>query len=386
VRINGSNYRNAQDIYDVIEENSFAKMAVEDGVITVLNFGSSLENYENAEYDSEAKAFIAEGAELQSLPVYYKYNGEFVTPYLDENHYYDIDIYDYAICINQMKSKTEKTVIDYIDIGSKIGSDFKQIITVYCESNEGQNFTLKGRVYDEKINLVSSAESNFSGYGELTFEKIKNKSANCTIELWLEDDSNKKVSETYVICKQLMQSKIKYGKVDIKYTNDDEKLILSVRDIDGTDNLYVCDENTSVINTVTLFSSRSVPDDIPEDSFVKMAVDDGVVSVIEIEPRNMEIYLQNISYEDKLTGDMYILNNTQDTKVFTGYVTVYSSANTLKYCDTISLELNSGDYLSVMSGLSGYSYVQGDYLKIFAWNDGNIMPLTEAVSADIICR
>ena len=28
VRINGSNYRNVQDIYDAIEENSFAKMVV----------------------------------------------------------------------------------------------------------------------------------------------------------------------------------------------------------------------------------------------------------------------------------------------------------------------------------------------------------------------
>ena len=386
VRINGSNYRNAQDIYDAVEENSFAKMAVEDGAITVLNFGSSLGNYQNAEYNSKDKAFIAGDAEIQSLPVYYRYNEDFVKPYLDENHYYDIDVYDYAICINEMKSKTEKTVIDYIDIGSKIGSDFNQVITVCCEVNGDQSFTLKGRIYDEKRKLVSSAECEFSGYGELTFEKIRNKSENCTIELWLEDDTNKKVSESYIIYKQLMQSKIKYGKVDMKYTNEDEKLILSVRDIDGTENFYVCDENTSVVNMVTLFSSRSTTVDIPEDSFVKMAVDDGVVSVIEIEPENLEIHAQDISYGDRLSGDMYMLNNTQDVETFMSCVAIYSSTDTLKYCDIITMELSSGDCLSVMPELSGYNYEQGDYLRMFAWEDGNIMPLTEAVSADIICR
>ncbi|MBQ3573893.1 MAG: hypothetical protein IJA16_04780, partial [Clostridia bacterium] len=195
VRINGSNYRNAQDIYDAVEENSFAKMTVENGVITVLNFGSSSENYENAEYDSEAKAFIAEGAELQSLPVYYRYNGDFVPPHLDENHYYDIEVYDYAICINQMKSKAEKTVIDYIDIGSKIGGDFTQSINVYCESKAQDSSILKGELYDESNRLICQGEGV---NGELSFGGLENETKAYVIKLWLEDGEGNEKSSKYI--------------------------------------------------------------------------------------------------------------------------------------------------------------------------------------------
>ena len=389
VRINGMLYRNAEDIYNAIEEGSFAKMAIEDGVVTVLNFNNSTTIYNNAEYDNETKTFVANGIQLGNLPIYYKYNETFAPVYTDENHYYDIEVYEYAICITEMKSKTGAEVIKLIETDSAIGSDFKQVITVYCEANGNKRYTLNGKLYDEKTNLISSTKSECFGFGELTFENIKNNSVNCTIEIWLEDETGKKVSSYYVLQKHLQQNKIKYGNVVIKYEseNDTEKLILNVRNIDGTDNIYVCDDNTLIINKATLFSFRGVSDEIPENSFVKMAVCDGVVSAIQIEPNELEIYSPGFDYKSELLGEVYVLNNTQETQNFNCYIAAYSNSNAVKWCDVIHVDIFEDEILSLTPEFNQYQYAQGDYLKIFAWDDeGNLKPLLKATMVDVSCE
>ena len=387
-RVNGRRYKNTQDIYDAIEENTYAKMAIENGVVTVLNCSGNTEFYENAEYNCETNRFIADGIKLGSLPVYYRYNEDLVSAYTDENHYYDIEISDYAICITDIKSKTGAKVIDFIDVSTLVGSDFKQVINVYCELDETENFVLKGRVYDEKTNLVSKAETELSGCGELVFDDIKNKSENCTIKIWLEDESHNKVSEDYVIHRGIMQNKIKYGKVNAKYETEDEEgnVILSVRGIDGTDSVYVYNNDTNIINAPMLFSIESAAYAISENSFVKMAVKDGVVSAVLIEPCNLELYADDFGYDDELSGSVYVLNNSEELQEFACYVAIYNDSDVLKCCDIIPITIESDDYLSVMPEIDGYEYSQGDYLKMFAWENGKLRPLTEYVSADIICR
>ncbi len=388
VRVNGNMCKNTEDIYNAIEENVFAVIAIEDGAVTILNFDNNPFVHYDVEYDKETKTFDTPDSQGLVLPVYYKYNGEIVPAYLDENHYYDVEVYDDAVCITDMKSKNGAEVIKYIDTDTVIRSDFTEALVVYCET-DSTSYILKGKLYDEKINLIAKAESKCDGFGELVFEDIKNKSENCRVEVWLESEAGEKVSDIYVIQKKLPQNKIKYGNVVFKYTVEDDtpKTFLNVRNIDGTDSVYVCDENTNVINSATAFSLRSVSNEITENSFVKMAVADGVVDTILIEPADLEIYSPEFDYKDELNGEVYVLNNTPETKRFICCTAVYNSLNVMKECDIIEVNISEGDIHFIAPEFSQYEYSNGDYLKIFAWDDeGNMTPLLKAVDGAIVCE
>ena len=99
------------------------------------------------------------------LPVYYKYNGEFAAPYLDENHYYDIEVYENAVCITDVKSKTGADVIKLIDVGVTVNSDFMQSVVINCET-ENKAYILKGRLYDKKTNSKLYKIYCFGHFGE----------------------------------------------------------------------------------------------------------------------------------------------------------------------------------------------------------------------------
>ncbi len=383
VRINGTGYRNAEDIYNAVETGTYVKMAVENGVVAVLDFDTASSAFGDAVYDSATKRFSANGTEFDDLPVYYEYNGDYAPAYLDENHFYDIEVTRHGICITDMKSKTDAPVIDYAEVSLFTADDFTRRVNVYCEVSDNRQLILKGNIYDEKHRLVSSAQSECSGWCELTFEQVKNRSSDCTLQVWLEDENHNKVSNSYCFDILLSQNQMKYGTVSFQYVNEDDgKVLLSVKEVDGTDSVYACDDDTNIIFQTELFSARNSLVQIPENAFVKMAVCDGIVSAIEVEPGELEVYAPHFSASNGLSGEISVLNNTEAAEEFTCYIAVFNADGIMKGCDIVPVGIESDDFFFFSPAFKGYQYAEGDYLKVFAWED-NLSSLLEATEVGV---
>ena len=383
VRINGTGYRNAEDIYNAVETETYVKMAVENGVVTVLDFDTASLVFADAVYDFATKRFSANGTEFDDLPVYYEYNGDYAPAYLDENHFYDIEVTRHGICITDMKSKTDAPVIDYAEVSLFTADDFTRRVNVYCEVSDNRQLILKGNIYDEKHRLVSSAQSECSGWCELTFEQVKNRSSDCTLQVWLEDENHNKVSNSYCFDILLPQNQMKYGTVSFQYVNEDDgKVLLSVKEVDGTDSVYACDDDTNIIFQTELFSARNSLVQIPENAFVKMAVCDGIVSAIEVEPGELEVYAPHFSASNGLSGEISVLNNTEAAEEFTCYIAVFNADGIMKGCDIVPVGIESDDFFFFSPAFKGYQYAEGDYLKVFAWED-NLSSLLEATEVGV---
>ena len=296
VRINGILYKNATDICNNIEVGAFAKMAVEDDAVTVLNYSSSYICYENVEYKNKKRCFNTLNSRQANLPVYYRYNDELVPAYTDENHYYDIEVYDYAICITNMKSKTDAETIEYIEIGSAVSSDFSKSVNLYCESDVMERSILKGELYNEKNNLISESRGE---YGELSFRNLENKDAVYTVKFWLEDIEGNRISSKYE--KTYKAEKTEYKSLFIlqkgtRATISGETVMIKAVDSNGSSEVYNFSERVR-INGRLYRNSEDIYNNIGESAFVKAAVEGGVITVLN-SSENMVLY-ENAEYNEE---------------------------------------------------------------------------------------
>ena len=406
IRINGESFNISKmsaseaDNFCYSIEKGVAKVAIEDGVVKALNFNNNKTICTNAEYDSETEEFVVKGIQIEKLPIYYmisydEYHCTYAPAYLDENHYYDIEVYEYAICITEMRSKTGAEVIKLIEMDSVIYSDFTQAINVYCESDMQDDYTLCGELYDRNNTLVCE---NNSTHNELTFAGLENATETYTIKLWLEDEEGKKISSTYV--REYTINQINVNTYAILQTVaccgdfGEQYICFKVADTNGKETSYKSADRIRMNGESFNISKMSASE---ADNFcysiekgvAKVAIEDGVVKVLNFDTsaNNLEIFSPSFKYQSGLIGKVYVFNNTLETKNFNCYVAVYDKLNIMKWCDIIPANVCEYEYFPLEPKFNQYHYSQGDYIKIFAWNkEGNLKPLLNATMVDIICE
>lgn len=387
VRINGRMYRNIEDISAQLTSDVFCKMAIEDGYVTVINFGTSFSEYQSVSYDESAQCF--EGLkQLSHLPVYYQYDGYFAVPYLDENHVYDLKVYDTGVLITDINSKNDMEVIKLIEPEYSINREFRQTMNIYCETEINTECIFKGEVYDKNGHKIFKGESYFNGCGDIVLEMVKGNKKAQTVKLWLEDNNGNIISNVYTLNADKKQNKTVYGDVVISYTyeNDEgEKQYISVKDVNGKEKIYECDSDMLVVDNVSIFSVSSEPVEIPENAFVKLGVDDNVIKVVQIGSDDVELSHSDFVFENNsLDGNVCIINNTADTQQFKCYTAVFDENDCLKDVSIESSAVNSGENAYIYPQFDNYSgFSSGDYVKVFAWNSLNGAPLVEMAAADI---
>lgn len=383
--INGRRYRNPDEQLNAVSENVFAKIALSDGVVKVINFTTEPQLLENVSYDENEKCF--EGIS-KDLPIYYSYNETFTSAHLDANHLYDIELHEYGAYITDMKSKTDKEVIKLIQADNGIGKDFSPFISVYCEADLNGEYLLKSELYTEKMKPLDKSEGRYyNNFGELVFDKLKNKTDEYIIKLWLEDNNKNVVSNVYTINKQLKQNEITYGDISVKYTHEsddgEQKILLNVKDIGGNDRTFVCDENVQIINQASFFAMTRATAEIPEDAFVKMALEGDVVKAIKIGLDELEVSSADFEYTDgNLVGKVYFINNGEAPLEFDCVLGVYDSQNKMKNVQSLPVEVEMDDYIFAEPSFENYQYTDGDYVKILSFSDLNsISPLIAPVES-----
>ena len=391
VRINGRLYRNNDDIINNIRSDVFLKFAIENGYITVISYNENAVSYENAQYNVSQNCFEDLSESQNSLPVYYQYDEYFAPAYLDENHLYDIKVFESGILITDIKSKNDLEVIKLIEQDCLVDSQFNQYINIYCETTVEDRCILKGEVYDENFKRIFKSETVCDGWAELNLDIYKNKFKADKIKLWLEDRYGQVISSVYTINAKVEKSKIVYGDVVMTYTfsdDDGEQMIMSVKDVNGNDKVYQCDSDVIIVSNVTVMSLGGQTADVSENQFVKMAVEDDVVKVIKLGLDTVEISGSDFVYEDgSLYGNVCVINNSQQSADLICYTAIFDKDGVLKDISIDKAFAQSGENVYIYPQFDKYNnYSQGDYIKVFAWDSKNISPIVSGIITDIIAE
>ncbi len=191
---------NVDDIYDYIKRNNGAPATFnqEDGEITHFTIGEegSYEEKYNQTYSVSSKAFTSLTAAQKKLPLYYNYGGAFYPAYLDENHNYDLAIFDHGVVITDMSARYMSETVKTIQVNVNGGSNLKQEIGFVCNVSGGT--VLAGKLYDANGRELQSVTGRISGEeGEVIFADLSNVNASYRYLLWVENSSGSIVSPYY---------------------------------------------------------------------------------------------------------------------------------------------------------------------------------------------
>lgn len=233
VSINGGSFVKGVDEIENIPLNSLVKFALNSqGNIHRLDYDNEVnETYAGVEYDKGTNCFLKDGAEIPALPIYYDMCYQ---AYLNENHLYDIEVYDTGINVTNYYAKDKEYTVKDLYVENFRNKQFKHCLGVY------------GNIYSynagEGISLLSGTGSNLAA--KITIKNYKNQIVTeenvlCEDE-WLdysvEVPNNK---EEYSVSVELLQNgeAVSYTyeeshtvePVEIKYGQ-----IMPVNDYDGT--------------------------------------------------------------------------------------------------------------------------------------------------------
>ncbi|MBR2169294.1 MAG: hypothetical protein IJ952_02845 [Alistipes sp.] len=209
VYVNGVRYSAKEVLNGALPVGVHTQFIVNDiGKIYIIVFDETAEIYEKVSYNAKTKSFT--GVMLESgIPVYYQ--GGVSPAYLDENHLYNLEVYDYGINITDYHAKNNKETIWDIDFSSGFDADFKQHIDVFC--NTAADSFLVGQLYSGENQLVQE-QTGTDGEG-LIFSDLPNETAEYTIKLWLEDAEGNMLSYVYILPYKTEKSTVFYAQAAV---------------------------------------------------------------------------------------------------------------------------------------------------------------------------
>jgi len=280
LKVNGAIYSDLGSLENMLLPDLFVRFVVEDEVITMIDFDGSAISYNNLAYNVASKTFASLDESTSLLPVYYSYQNEFVPAYLDENHLYSIELYDYAINIVQMMAKDKPETIENIEITSSMNSDYTQTIEASCYTTS-ENSILYAQLYDDKMTFIEEKSADIDA--DIEFNNLPNIDAGYIIRFWMEDESEVVVSNVYEKQYQTEKVEVLYGKITaIGDTNIwVDELYIQI-DINGIKTTYICTRQTKV-NGVRYSDLEELGESIPQNSFVRFVVEDGVITMLNID-------------------------------------------------------------------------------------------------------
>lgn len=210
VKVNGTSYDD-YEIYDDVSNDMYdcyARFIENNGRITHIDYDpdNECENYE-ATYDKETGTLVADGVNLDGLPVYCTR-----LTYFGDDHTYDIDVYKYAICVNWYSAGDYDITLGNIELeaGTKEIKDSRDV-QVSCEISNSINYKgsfLCGELYDAKGDKITQSKAEIEAYEEeegfyyeesfLVFDDaVANENAEYTAVFWVEDENATQISPAY---------------------------------------------------------------------------------------------------------------------------------------------------------------------------------------------
>lgn len=300
VYINGTRYRNYDEALTAVPLESYAKFALYDDQIQVISCTTEYETFADVKYNADRNFFEIDGKDVSSLPVYSISGEDFTVPYLDGNHLYDLNVYEHAVVITDMKADNMPFTVTNIEIGSAISEKFMHTIYVYGEiiSDEStEGVKIKYQLYDKNMALLSEKEMEYSPEVDGGFRDLPNITASYTVKFRLENALGEAVSYTYEKKYTIEKEEILYGKIldsglsQIGFSGD--VAMLKIADFQGTEYIYSLSESTA-INSVTYNDANEMLNVIKIGSYAAFSASDDIISVINFDD-TPEVY-ENVTY------------------------------------------------------------------------------------------
>lgn len=389
IKINDTRYTIEQ--YDEIETllmNSFVKFTTnDDGKINLIYYDNTPEVYNNVTYSVTNNKFNSINESYSSLPIFYTYNDEVTTPYLDENHIYSLEVYDCAINITEMSASDKPETIEYIDISSSIyGSKYMQSIGVYIYTTS-ENSTFKTKLYDADMNFIAETDVPCEYSAENAFYNLPNISKSYYLECWLESNAGEQISPKYLKAHTVNLAPIYYGEIkDMEVMADtwgEETIVLLI---------YMTDGNTveaDLAKKIMINGSWYRTDDsnnyeeielLLKNSFAKFAAsDDGmsinlITTINDYDGKNIRAQLQGVDYS----------NNKVNATLSLDYVIKDCVCVMALYCDDILIGVSSKPIYTVDSDITitcpvDDTYSQSDVKILFVEDYNTLKPMCSAI-------
>lgn len=387
IKINGQAYDifdMGEDLIPLIPERAIAKFALNtDGILTAIVYEDALQTYSAVTYDTETKTFSGLDSATASLPVFYSYNDLNLPPYLDGNHKYDIEVYDYAINITDMTAIKEEQTIKFTNVFSGITPVFLQAIGLECEATI-EDCIVKGQLYNSDGNLLSETETEGTR-NPLEFYTLPNTDASYTLKFWLEDESGNTISPVYEKNCETKAASVLYGKIIktaiVTSGVDSNVLQVKIADANGMETIYTCDSAVKLNNTIyqnaydlqTAIENLQV--EIGADKFVKFAIGNDRLSILKSSETDIaQDYVLYDCENNILNVDVSISKYTQSSLSGTVYVGVFDEYGNLKGIATEPFTLTDSFDIVIDVTIDKYSYCERDYVQTFVWGD-NMIPL-----------
>ena len=378
VSINGTNYScsTKDEMETVLAEiplNSFAKLTIRSGEVTSVYFDNTPESYTDVTYNTETNQFSNVPKETLSLPVYYGNFKDMTAPYLDENHKYTIDLYDYGIHITKMTAINADQTVERMDINFAMNSNFLQNIFIYCETTD-ENSMIKAELYTNDCNLFR--ESFTPATEEAVFIDVPNDYNNYIVKLYMTDENENKISHLYTKEIQTAPINVHYltviNKMVLKDSWGKSTPLLLLTDSSGTEYTAECTKNC-IIDGVRYSTAEDIIANIPLNKLYKLSEnEDGKITVI--------------SQYDKMYGefsDVACENNTLHGNIMFFQVAEEFNLVIALYDEDVLVDVSSFNEPSNVSSQSFEFTVEADKeynLKAFFINKTSMIPLGDCAT------
>ena len=323
VSINGVDYpcstkEEMQAVLAEIPLNSFAKIYGRNDKVTSVLFDNTSDSYTNLTYDTETKQFSNISTEASSLPIYYGDFENITAPYLDENHKYNIDLYDYGVHITKMTAINANNTVERIDVNFAMNSNFLQNIFVYCETTD-ENSMIKAELYTNgglsfKEHFLFR-ESYAPATEEVAFIDVPNNWNDYLIKLCMTDQNGNQVSHLYTI-------EIQTDLMDIQHLNVINKGVfkdswgeliprLLIVDSSGNENTKDCAEKC-IVDGVRYSNPEDIIANISLNTFYKIYEnEDGEIAVISQYDKIYGEFSDIVCGNNTLQGNINIFQATE---------------------------------------------------------------------------
>lgn len=332
VTVDGTSYscaREAASLYSLFEKIRFVTYTLTDGgKISSITSALLVETYYDVKYVPEESTFYYFDADLADeemtdddeddtrfwfpvkgashLPTF-AYEGEY-TAFVDENHYYEIELYNTCVHVTDMYAVHEDYyALPFLTTESSIGYHFKQAITLSNETSFSDKLNVQ--LYDAENCLVQEMTNSY-----ISFSNLENKTADYTLKIYGVDRNNVQCTPLYTLYHQTKYTPVFEGMViGTSFSNSisGPELHIHIRDTAGNEHDFMMSSYPYHIAGRSYRDKELAKEAAESLMHVFYAIENGYLDVIEPVPHTRKTEAYSVSIYPQKSDSLLEISFTE---------------------------------------------------------------------------
>ena len=389
VVINGQECSGFLDYRPIVKAGACAEITLLGGEVVKYDFDDEPNQYNEVLYDEETKSLDLSEIDIVGLPVYYCCDGVYMPAYLDNNHKYDIEVYDFGVKVIDMTALNYGVTLKNTFVFNGIHVDYKQNIGLRCTNytvddsmyNYIYDAIVVGEFYDSNMNLLSKKTSILhQNFANILFSGLENSTNKYTMKIWLADINNNQISPVYSFDYQTEHMPVLYGTLEeVYYSSAKKAVVIKVRDKYNKVSEYPCHENVSV-NERMYSTKNEYLQVIKTGVFVKFAINNNLVEIMHFDD-GTHMHFDDVQYSNNTIKVDVKFSNAMVEEEATVCIALYRGSNFLQ-CHTEKAKANVSYTFTDVPKVNAYYKV-----KVFCWSGfDKMIPLSFCKEMSILGR